>query len=241
MKLRQMFCGALCAASLVTAGAASASVVSVSAFSGPWDPTIAGNPTYGNGSNVPATNLAVNARDNITITYLSGLTSAFGDLPPSVDALGYIDGVFGSGADCASSPCTGIGSTGQPFPSFYLDPKNTGPQIALNALIGAFVDSSGKVLDEFATGDGPFSIVAPAGAVALELGVNDDFFGDNSGALTIAVVGSTAVPEPATWTMILVALGGLGAAKRIRNAKTVLRSTADHNELADSQGAGDAP
>ncbi len=196
MKFWRLLLGALFTASMAAAGAALASVVSVNALSGPWDPTIPGNPTYDDGSHLPPTNLAVNPGDNIAITYLSGLTSAFSDLPPTVDALGYVGGVYGSGTDCAGSPCTGIGSAGHPFPSFLIDPTNTGPQIALYALIGDFVDSSGSVLVAFAAGNGPFSIVVPAGAVTLQLGVNDDFFSDNTGALNINVTGSTATAVP---------------------------------------------
>ncbi len=195
---------------------ASASVVSVSGFAGPWDPTIAGNPDYGVHDNTAPTVVAVNAGDTITITYVSGLTSAFGGVPPTVDALGYVGSIFGSGT-C----CTGIGSSGDPFPSATIDPGNTGSQIALNALIGAFVDASGVILDAFATGDGPFPVVAPAGAVRLQLGVNDDIFADNDGALLIDVSGSTVravqVPEPSALVLIglsLLSIVGFGAMRR---------------------------
>lgn len=211
MKLRHVVLSVALAVCAATASVASATVLSVSGLAGPWDPSISGNPAYGVGDNTAPTSLAVNAGDNIVITYLSGLTTAFGGLP-TVDALGYVGNIFGSGL-C----CSGIGSSGQPFPSFYLDPLNTGPQIALNALIGDFVDSSGKILDEFAPGNGPFSIVAPTGAIALQLGINDDIFADNAGALNIEVTGSTAtasVPEPATWAMLLLGFGSLGAARR---------------------------
>ena len=168
------------------------------------------------------------AGDNITITWDSGFTSAFGGVPPTVDANGYAGGLFGSGADCGGFPCTGIGSSGQPFPSAFIDPTNAGPQIALNALIAAFVDSSGLVLDAFAPGNGPFSRTAPANAVALLLGVNDDIFTfnggqlseiDNTGALSIEVAGSTvvaAIPEPPAWPTMLLALAALGVATRAR-------------------------
>ncbi len=226
MRLREILLGGVFLATITMAGGASALVVAVDGTSGPWDPTIAGNPAYGVGDQDAPTVVAVNAGDNITITYQSGLTSSFNGVSPTVDALGYAGAIFGSGADCGGSPCTGIGSSGTFLPSHAIDPANTGPQIALNALIGDFVNSSGVVLDAFATGNGPFTITAPIGAVALQLGVNDDIFNtnfgtlpqDNSGVLNIEVTGSTAtapaVPEPATWTIMLVALGALGVAKR---------------------------
>ena len=108
------------------------------------------------------------------------------------------------------------------FQSFLIDPTNTGPEIALNALIGAFVDSSGLVLQAFAPGLGPFSLVAPSGATQLLLGVNDDLFGDNSGALRIDVtVGS--VPEPETYALLLGGLSGLlGFAETAQTSRMII-------------------
>src|SRR5215467_12324404 len=81
MKLRQMLCAAVFAAGMAAVGTASASVVSVNALSGPWDDSLPGNLVYDNGVHLPPTILAVNPGDDIVITYLSGLTSAFSDLP----------------------------------------------------------------------------------------------------------------------------------------------------------------
>jgi hypothetical protein len=223
MMSRTLASVALAASVLVAAGAASAATVTVQATAGPWDPSVTGNNSYGVGDQTAATSVKVNPGDDIVIHYLSGLTSGFGGVGPSVDALGYQGGVFGSGLVCALGQCTGIGSSGQPIPSYYIDPTNTGPQIALMALIGVFVDSSGKVLSEFAPGDGPYSVVAPTGAVALQLGFNDDIYTydngklqqiDNTGALSIGVTGSTAMPEPATWAMLMLGLAMVGFAAR---------------------------
>jgi len=227
MKLRHFAQGAAFAAVLATAGAASAADLIVQATAGPWDPTI--SDPYGVGDQTAPTTLAVDPGDSLTISYVSGLTSAFGGVPPTVDANGYVGLIFGSGASCGGPPCTGIGSSGTYLPSYYIDPTNSGPQIALNALIGDFVNSSGAVISAFAPGDGPFDITAPAGAVAVQFGVNDDIFTydngkltvlDNTGSLDISVLGSTAaVPEPATWAMMLVGLFSLGAAARVSRRK----------------------
>ena len=223
MKTYLLGLGALVAATIASCGAASASIVVVGAHSGPWDPSIVGNAAFGVGDNLAAASLTVLAGDMITVTYLSGTTSAFNGAPPSVDALGYVGGVFGSGLGF-----TGVGSSGTFFPSHAIDPSNTGGPIYLSALIGDFVNSSGVVLGVFAPGDGPFTIQAPTGAVAVQFGVNDDIFADNSGALRIDVSGASGgVPEPATWTLLLGGLGGVGGALRSgrnRRARQVSRA-----------------
>jgi len=48
--------------------------------------------------------------------------------------------------------------------------------------------------------------------------VNDDIFFDNSGSLSISVTGG--VPEPATWAMILLGVGLVGAGMRMARPKT---------------------
>ena len=203
------------AAGLLASGAASAAVVSVSGFAGPWVPSVAGNPAFGIGDNTAASSLAVNAGDTLTITYQSGLTGAFGGGPPAVDALGYVGSIFGSG-----SGFTGIGSSGTYFPSHAIDPANVGSPIYLNALIGDFVDASGLVLGVFAPGDGPFTITAPTGSVRLQLGINDDIFNDNSGALNVLVTGASGVVEPQTWAIMILGMGlaGLALRRRTRQA-----------------------
>lgn len=203
--------------SLIGCLPATATILTVDSQSGPWDPNVAGNLHYSDDVALSATSVAATAGQSFTITYLSGVTSAFAGAPPSVDALGYAGGLFGSGLDCGGSPCSGVGSSGNSLPSFAIDPTNTGPQIALNALIGDFVDATGLVIGTpFATGNGPFSITAPIGAVRLQLGFNDDIFSDNSGSLRISV--ASGVPEPSTWAMLLLGLAGLGFISRRRAA-----------------------
>lgn len=188
-----------------SAAVASASTVVVDGRSGPWDPLVPGNTYYGgiNGSsqaidagltfpnNAPPSSLAVIAGQSYLISYLSGLTDSFCACAPVVDAAGYPD-------------LTGPGF----FGSFPMDSAN------LNALIGAFVDGSGLVLSFFAPGNGPYTVTAPAGAVALLLGVNDDNFIDNSGSLSISV---TAVPEVSTWAMMILGMCVIGVVGWRRN------------------------
>jgi hypothetical protein len=195
---------------IATMGSASATLVAVGGQTGPWDPTISGNPDYGTHDNGGPATVLVTSGATITIAYVSGLTSAFDGAPPSVDGMGYVGAIFGSGVGR-----TGIGSSGTPLPSFFIDPTNTGPDINLNELIGAFADATGLLVGSpFAVGNG-LSMVAPAGATALLLGLNDDIFSDNSGELQIDVVGRVqSVPEPSALALMLFGLAGLGSSWR---------------------------
>lgn len=212
MKLAALMIGV----SMALAAPAAATVVTVESTAGPWD--VVANPTldYGAFDSTGPTAIAVNAGDNLTISWLSGLTNAFSGGSPIADGNGYVGGVFGSGPGL-----TGQGSAA-PLPSSFIDPTNAGPDnIWLNELIGAFADSTGKLVsDPFAIGNG-LSISASAGATQLLLGLNDDLFGDNSGALQIEVLGSTAgaVPEPASWTLMIGGFGLAGGMMRRRATK----------------------
>jgi len=220
MKIRSVLAGL--ALSITGAGSALSAVVDVSANSGPW--IIADNPTlnYGVGDNIGPTILSLaSGATSVTITYSSGLTSEFLGAPPTVDALGYTYLSFGSGLGFS-----GFGTSGDPFPSYFIDPTNTGAPIYLGALIGAFTTSAGVVVGTpFATGDGPFTISIPGGATELSLGINDDIFFDNSGTLVLNVTGVGATPLPASWTMMLAGLAGFGfvaAYRRRKNAPAAI-------------------
>jgi hypothetical protein len=215
MKTTQLIQGMALFSALFVAGSASAATVLGTA--GPYDPANPLNAAidYGVHDNSAPTTIAVNAGDSITIAYVSGLTSAFGGTP-TVDADGYVGGIFGSGPGRS-----GIGSSGTPFPSFYLDPTNTGTPVNLNELMGSFVNSLGGVIEAFAIGDGPFLITAPIGTAFLQLGVNDDIYSDNTGFLTVDVTGSTAMvtPVPAALPLFAAGLGVVGFLAKRRKRK----------------------
>jgi hypothetical protein len=206
MKPTQIISGIILSSTLFVVDMAPAATVLGTA--GPYDPANPLNAAidYGVHDNTAPTAIPVNAGDNITITYVSGLTSAFGGIP-TVDADGYVGGIFGSGPGRS-----GIGSSSTFMPSYYLDPTNTGTPVNLNHLMGSFANSLGKVLTAFAIGNGPFSITAPSGTTFLLLGMNDDIFRDNTGFLNVDVTGSTALatPLPAALPLFATGLGMLG-------------------------------
>lgn len=222
-----MVCRSIIAVTLLTlAGVTSAAAVSVNVDShaGPWLPAISGSP-YGVGDNTAPTTVLVTAGSSITFTYLGGRTAAFGGDPPDADATGY-KGFPHSLSGFVYDASGGGGSSGLGFPSNYADP--TTYPIYLNALIADFVDDTGAPIllpsgffafAPFASDILPFSITVPTGATRLQLGINDDFFSDNSGSLTIGIDGRgvSAVPGPvvgAGLPGLVMAFGGLLAWRR---------------------------
>jgi len=177
--------------------------VTVGATTGPWDFVAGGLNTayqYGVHDFTPPTILsAANGFDftpggTFTIQYVSGLTNPFGGTP-----------VFDANGDTNYNASNNPGTSGKFFPSLYINPAEY--PAYLNALMGTFADSSGSIVGTpFKVGD-LLSEVVPIGATRLQLGVNDDIFSDNTGALVISVTGPSAVPEPSS--MMLSATGTL--------------------------------
>ena len=114
---------------------------------------------------------------SLTVTYVSGLVSPYGDQCPGSDCYD----ANGSGAANNST-----GSTGTYFPSFFI-PAAQYP-IGLAALVGTFTDSTGTIVGSpQALGDGPTTLPIPAGATQFQLGINDDNYADNSGSFSVQV------------------------------------------------------
>lgn len=78
---------------------------------------------------------------------------------------------------------------GNYFPSKYMSPASY--PVKLNQLVGAFVNADGVVIGKpFPIGSAGQATI-PEGAMAIALGINDDVFSDNSGALDVVVSYST--------------------------------------------------
>jgi PEP-CTERM motif len=204
---------------LATSSALSASPASftVGSTAGPWLQSANPGFPYGVGDNAGPTavnsgnsGLNFNPGDVLTITYVSGLTSAFGGTP-TVDANGYVGGPFGCGPGLS-----GIGSSGTFFPCVYTDlSQNTW----LNELMGTFADNSGVIVGSpFTIGNGPFSIAVPSGATQLLMGVSDDIYGDNTGSLVVSVSGPSSVPEPSSLVLLGTGVVSLLGWRRKRNS-----------------------
>ena len=74
---------------------------------------------------------------------------------------------------------------------------------------GALVGDVGGTL--FLIGASPVSVTGLSGE--LTVGYWDSYYGDNSGAQSLTI---SAVPEPASWAMMLIGVGAVGGALRSR-------------------------
>ncbi|MFN7174747.1 MAG: PEPxxWA-CTERM sorting domain-containing protein [Thermaurantiacus tibetensis] len=70
-----------------------------------------------------------------------------------------------------------------------------------------------------ALADRVFELVVPAGGAKLSFHVRDDSPANNRGGVSLAIAG--AVPEPATWAMLIAGFGLVGAAARRRRQAVV--------------------
>lgn len=200
--------------SILAASAAQGASVQVDANARPWDWSDSLNPTYRYGVGIPLPPTVVTALEAmfspgvvLRIT-ASGSVSA-GEGFALVDPDGQL--VVPGTSTVYAGPIDGAtGDSGGYFPSLYT-PSDWNTD--LMALMGTFADDSGAIVGT------PFEIgkardvVVPVGATRLQLGINDDVFGDNTGSFAVSV---SAVPEPASVWLMLGGIGVLGTATRRR-------------------------
>lgn len=219
--------------------AQAAAIFTVDGTSNPWNWTKGGlNDAFqfgaqdGTGPTIASFAAAgITAGGSWAVVYKSGVTSAFGGAPPSVNNNGYVGSIFKD-----DDP----GSSGNYFPGHYMPTEwnsDPGAGLFLNALVGAFTDDNGQIIgNPFSVGtvffDGAnYSFLigvggnpTPAGATRIQLGLNDDIFSDNSGSLDVCVGenfdacanATAAVPEPSSWALMLAGFGLAGAIMRRR-------------------------
>jgi hypothetical protein len=140
--------------------------------------------------------IAVSPGKTITISNVTGSVSNCG----GCTALGPT-GAGGYNLDSASFTANGSGFT--PLVTSFSN-------LPINSLIGLFNGPSASV---FEIGNGG-SFVVPTGATTLYLATADGYqWNNNVGSFSAAISG---VPEPATWSIMLMGFGGLGALMRSR-------------------------
>lgn len=241
--MRRLLVGAL--ASLALGGAAKSAdyaIVDVAGTAMPWlwdDDAFNVDYQFGtqDGTGPAVFSLAdfgIGEGDAFGLLFIGGMINAFGG-DPEVTNKGY-DYLTAFKNDA-------LGSSDTVFPSYYLGGDygtNDTAGVYLGSLVGAFATADGAVVSPFSLGrvndDGSwligFSSSLGAGITHVQFGINDDIFADNTGSFQVCIDhaddtcfnrfygggGGGAVPEPATWAMMIAGFGLAGATFRRRRA-----------------------
>jgi PEP-CTERM motif len=169
-----------------------------------------------------------------TLNDPDGVGSASGE---NISSLNDISGIQASTAGFLAGVF--VGSTTSPTAPTGLDFTSSGLGTSFSSLNPLLQQAF--FIGDGLTGDGTGgtqTFYVPTGATTLYLGVTDacgysgapnDCYTDNEGYFTVTTNGAGVsapggVPEPATWAMMLVGIGGLGAA--IRRRRTLNPETA---------------
>jgi hypothetical protein len=183
------------ATSLLFAGAASATTVVVDAS--------ANSVSGGTGKD---TGITLVAGEHLNVQASPSNLWRAGDLPRFADADGMVKTIFATGTDESGYPAgTQIGAA---FPMLVLNGYSA-PYASLVGRIGSVYQLLGVDFDGTAWGSG-----------GLSLYFWDENAYDNSGTVSAeithysSVVVDNAVPEPATWALMLVGFGLAGASLR---------------------------
>lgn len=143
----------------------------------PWDPAITGNPTWPDTPVAGVSPIIIKVAPGQTVKVTrTGGTASYSS------ASGQFDGV----GDIPTETSTGLTN----FPNQYATTTNT---IGVVGIIAAFVDGAGKVVTVtgvnqiYEIGNGPKTLTVPTGAVNLQIGANDNHYGDNSGGFNVGI------------------------------------------------------
>lgn len=166
----------------------------------------------GGGGTLPSF-VTVTPGEQLFISASGTVECCVGSSTPSTGPDGFATNPFGSGSDISDSAGTGFGDFVQAVGSF--------------PLAGAFTTTGGAALGSVFQVGSSDTVTAPAGAGRLYFGLPDasgfngpsGFYADNAGSFAVSV---SAVPEPATWAMMLIGFGGLGAALRRSRGRQAL-------------------
>ena len=146
----------------------------------------------------------------------AGAVTSYGSFAPYAGKyLGFVQAGLGAYVYSTLDQTFNLGAGGKisgvvGFQANDYNPFNDDAYLSVNGT-NIFASSVSAVGDFGNTGWVPFSFTAPtAGSYTLELGVRNQL--DN--ALSSGAVLDSGVPEPATWALMLVGIGGLGAVMR---------------------------
>ncbi len=148
---------------------------------GPWQQSLNPNFNYGSDDNQPpvvisaASGIPFTVGGTLTVAYVSGQVDVLPGQIPATDA-------NGDSADATNN--TVIATYGN-YPSYFMN--HTSYPVFASELVGAFANDGVIVGTPFPIGNGPATFIIPAGANQLLLGVDDNYYVDNSGSWDIKV------------------------------------------------------
>jgi hypothetical protein len=196
----QLLAALFFAGALLLQGAPGSVLVTVNATAMPWlwSASLNASSQFGAQDGTPpavvdaTSGVAITPGTQITITRIAGLTNNYYGGTPVADGIGY----------GPNSPSPYVANNGVVnsfhFPSLYMNPASY--PIYANELVATFADATGKIVGTpFSIGNGPTTVTVPAGASRLQLGINDTYFWDNSGSLSVLVAAPSVSLYTTTW------------------------------------------
>lgn len=232
------WCGGFTMKRSVLVGAAASAAFALAASSAAqagtvYDTSLAGGVYYGTGNNYSPENFAVTTEDGIEIGLRSHIR--FDVAPASVGDLYVLPtGGAGFGFDFSYDPTNGIGDLSGVAASIEIQNLGNGASYTFDP---RFIPDNSHQGGGYQNSEAAayFNGVFPISNIGYDPNANDTYkityrltgvptVGSMSVTNTVQI-GSGAVPEPASWTLMIVGFGGIGACLR-RRRQTAVAATA---------------